>query len=153
MVTITLESLSSLDLLTPETTLARATDLNNAFQLLWRNATAAQKKRLNPVIDGYVTYYNKLKNNLVVRLTEYGELEQWEAKYQQIRDQFEREGINVTAPVIVAGQSAGSYKVATPDISKATEKAQETSDDITKAMYVVGGIAAVLFVWYLLKKK
>lgn len=146
MVTITLES-SSLDLLTPETTLARATNLNNAFQLLWRNASPIQKQKLNPVMDGYTSYYNKLRDNLITRLTEYGELEQWEMKYQQLRDQFEFEGSKITAPVVVPGTTPGrSVEVRAPESEKKAE-------DLTKALYIVGGIGAALFIFYLLSKK
>jgi hypothetical protein len=116
---------TGLGLLTPEETLKRATHLNNSFQLLWRNANAKQKKELDPIMAGWVAYFNKLRTSWVARTTEYGELAGWEKEYQKYWNKFQAEGTKITAPVIVAGKPPGTVAVDIPkeDIEESLKRA------------------------------
>lgn len=115
-----------------------ANTLNNAFQRLWRNANARQKKELDPVMEGWVTDFNRWRSSYLARATEWGKLSGWQKKYQALRDKFAAQGTKITAPVIVPTQKPGDITVETPDIPDP----QDIGEEVQTAILV--GVAALL---------
>lgn len=146
--------IESFGLLTPETTQERGRRLYVAWDKLYRDANDSQKKRITNDYNGYLQYYGSLVNSLVARLTEYGELEAWEKRYQGWLDTFTKEGLSTSAPTIVGGKAPGtSVDVNIPQAKEASEKAKEGMEELKRALYVLGGIGAAFLLWKLLKKK
>jgi len=139
---------AGLGLLTPEETLNRATRLNNSFQLLWRNATAAQKKELDPVMAGWIPYFNRLRDSWVARTTEYGELNKWEKIYQQLWDKFKAQGTKITAPVIVPGTTPGDVQVQLPS-KKEMEDTEKRIQRVGAGLIAAGAVATLGVGWLL----
>lgn len=152
-------------LLTPETTLNRANDLNNAYQCLWRAATASQKEELDPVLNGFVNYYDKLHDSFFARFTEYGEMQKWEAEYGRLLKKFsEEQNKYIQCPAIMPGETP----LVIPDeieieaeeaIKEAEKKGEELTKDLkntTRNMFIYSTLSAILgggVIWFFTRKK
>jgi hypothetical protein len=152
-------------LLTPETTLERATALNNALQCLWRKATEAQKTELDPVISGFVDYFDHLRNSFWARLTEYGEIQGWEEKYQALLNKFSLEqGKSLECPVIVPGETPFVIpESVSVEATRAIKEAEATGDRLTadlkratRNMIILSMGTAIVaggIVWWITRKR
>ena len=144
MTTSTGPTRGGLGLLTPETTLKRAADLNNAFLRL-EPATRANPKfsvAFVPVFNGWSTYYARLKGNYLVRLTEYGEIEKWEKQYIKLRTALEAAGAKVaTAPIVIAAPTPGVVPEKVEVVP--TPETEQQLGQMTRALTFLGVAAAV----------
>lgn len=152
-------------LLTPETTLNRANDLNNAYQCLWRAATGSQKEELIPVLDGFVAYYDKLRDSFFARFTEYGEIQKWEAEYGRLLKKFsEEQNTYIQCPAIMPGEAPFVIPKeieieAEGAIKEAEKKGEELTEDLkktTRNMFIYSTLSAVLggaIIWLFTRKK
>lgn len=155
MTTITGPTKGGLGLLTPETTLKRAANLNNAFLRL-EPATRANPKfgaAFTPVFNGWSTYYARLKGSYLVRLTEYGEIEKWEKQYIKLRTALKAAGAKVaTAPIVIAAPTPGTVPetvqvVPTPETEKKLTR-------ITGALTFLGVAAAAWgTIWFFSRRR
>jgi len=112
----------SLGLLTPQTTMDRARALEYRWARLSDAVTHQQNqqrlqrqwKELQPERVGWVQYYLRLKSNAIARVSEYGELEEWERRFMALRTKFANEGLDVSAvPTLAVGSTPG--KVVIPE--------------------------------------
>lgn len=135
-------SLLNLGILTPQVTLNRANVLMNAFNQLQTAVfrlpveqealMTRQLAELRPVMNGWISYYMRIKNNLIERAAEYGQLAEWEKEYMRLRSKFASEGTDVsTAPIIMSGGTPG---LVPPKVEvEAEEAARRVGEEVEEA--------------------
>lgn len=122
--------------------------LNNAFQILWRNAVAAKNRKqiaeLEPIMAGWEHDFNKWRTSYWARATEWGELSNWQKKYQALRNKFARQGTKITAPYVAPGKTPGDVQVDIPE--EELEKARAVGMGVI-GIGLLGALGIGLLLW------
>jgi hypothetical protein len=151
---------AELGLLTPEKTLTDARILNNAFVRLEsrvRNTTFAPE--FGDLYTGWTTDYNRLRSSYFFRLSEWGLVAKWRAKFNEFKARVKAAGIStVGVPEVVGGETLRiptELKVKpTAEAEEIVRRAGEISGGLSGAMIFLGiAVAAGVGLWFFSRRR